>query len=666
MTDTAIQHQHDQLKEQQQDNALITDGSIITIRSNHSSIADAYSDDADYDSLDTIAEQQQQNEKDVIATSIPTANQQQQQRRRRALTVTQNNRPGDTDEAKPVATNNESTQSGEGQQPTATVTEAFDDLNLHDQIHELDDTIIDGNQHLSDSDYDDDDDDDLVSGHKRHQSHRSTMSSIHSYVSSASNYDLLLARLGSKDTTSSTSTSTLDTPTQEIRNSFDRVYNDAVSKGEEDEIDWEFWSKVISDFNSVAKSEPKVLSYNIQRGIPPTLRGMIWQLFAKSKNVKLEEQYMQLLKEESVYEKAIARDLPKASFMNHEYFAVQDGQEALFNVVKAYSLYDTEVGYSQGLLHITGPLLLNMPEEEAFCVIVQLMNKYDLRGHFLPQSDLLSQRLYQLEGLVADHLPHIQRHFQAHGVRSNMYAYQWFSTLFAYKFPLDTVFRIYDMIFAEGIETLHRFSVALLERNQSTILSLEFDDLVNFLKSDLLEIYMENANQLVKDAFQIHIVSKRLDRLAKDYQVESARANNEAEAIEALKRQNKALADSIKKMDMEYSELNKEHTEVATELITAKMDIARIHDENEALRQQSNDLKKALETLPAEVETRVKEEMEILYTKNAALVERNSALEDQLAYMENMIIEIKEKYSESENEREGLRQRLTDLKRLMG
>lgn len=131
-----------------------------------------------------------------------------------------------------------------------------------------------------------------------------------------------------------------------------------------------------------------------------------------------------------------------------------------------------------------------MPEEEAFCIIVQLMNKYDLRGHFLPQSDLLSQRLYQLEGLVADHLPHIQRHFQAHGVRSNMYAYQWFSTLFAYKFPLDTVFRIYDMIFAEGIETLHRFSVALLEKNQSTILSLEFDDLVNFLKSDLLEIYM--------------------------------------------------------------------------------------------------------------------------------------------------------------------------------
>ncbi|KAI8985394.1 hypothetical protein BDB01DRAFT_83754 [Pilobolus umbonatus] len=124
--------------------------------------------------------------------------------------------------------------------------------------------------------------------------------------------------------------------------------------------------------------------------------------------------------------------------------------------------------------------------------------------------------------------------------------------------------------------------------------------------------------------------------------------------------------ESIQMMETDYIDLNNKHNDVAAELITAKMDIARIHDENEGLRQQANELKKVLETLPSEVETRVKEEMEILYTKNAALVERNSALEDQLAYMENMIIEIKSKYADSESEREGLRQRLTDLKRLMG
>lgn len=130
-----------------------------------------------------------------------------------------------------------------------------------------------------------------------------------------------------------------------------------------------------------------------------------------------------------------------------------------------------------------------MPEEETFCVLVQLMNKYGLRGHFLPQPDLLSRRLYQLNGLLADHLPHLHRHFEAHDIKSNMYAYQWFNTLFAYKFPMDIVFRIYDMIFAEGIETLFRFSLALMEKNQSTLLSLEYDDLTLYLKNKLLFIY---------------------------------------------------------------------------------------------------------------------------------------------------------------------------------
>jgi hypothetical protein len=109
----------------------------------------------------------------------------------------------------------------------------------------------------------------------------------------------------------------------------------------------------------VAKSQPKLLSYHIQRGIPPSLRGMIWQLFAKSKDVKLEEQYMQLINEESVYEKAIARDLPRV-FTENEYFQGSEGQEAFFNVMKAFSLHDKELGYSQEICYIVGPLLLNV------------------------------------------------------------------------------------------------------------------------------------------------------------------------------------------------------------------------------------------------------------------------------------------------------------------
>ncbi|KAG0174376.1 GTPase-activating protein [Apophysomyces sp. BC1034] len=568
--------------------------------------------------------------------------------RRRGLTVTQHPKVVDQDNIERVQ--------GEKEEKKELVETATNDIgedaaadaprpgmaDIRGQIHGLQQDVVNDSDSDSDS--------------LPQQSHRSTMVSINSFLSSASNYDLLLERLGAPDSEHAGSPSPPPLPPQE-----DEVNADLT----DEDIDWEFWSKVISDFDSVAKSEPKVLSTHVQRGVPPALRGMIWQLFAKSKDNKLESQYMQLLKQESVYEKAITRDLER-TFPHHDYFQTKDGQEALFNVVKAYSLYDTDVGYCQGIAYIAGPLLTNMPEEEAFCVLVQLMNRYTLRGHFTPNTDLLHQRLYQFDGLLRDHLPHIARHFESQGIRSHMYASQWFITLFAYKFPLDMVFRIYDVVLADGIDILHRISLALMEKNQSTILSLDFDVLVHYLKNEMLEMYECETSGLIREAYKINIATKRFNKLAKEYQVEVAKANTETEIVEALRRQNKALSETIRQLETTTRDQGRENALVASQLIESKMEIARINDENDALRQQAHDLKKALETLPTEVESRVREEMEILCTKNAALVQRNSALEDQLAYMENMLIDMKVKYAESENDRESLRQRLGELKRMMG
>lgn len=98
---------------------------------------------------------------------------------------------------------------------------------------------------------------------------------------------------------------------------------------------------------------------------------MVWQLFAKSKDIKLEQKYMQLLKDGSVYEKAILRDLER-TFPHYDYFQTKEGQDALFNVVKAYSLYDSDIGYCQGIAFIAGPLLMNV----SFIYIVKLDIKY--------------------------------------------------------------------------------------------------------------------------------------------------------------------------------------------------------------------------------------------------------------------------------------------------
>jgi hypothetical protein len=109
---------------------------------------------------------------------------------------------------------------------------------------------------------------------------------------------------------------------------------------------------------------------------------------------------------------------------------------------------------------------------------------YPLRSLFLPDMVGLHLLLYQHDKLTEKLLPRLHKHFQNFALNPSMYASQWFLTIFAYNFPFPLVFRIFDIIFAEGaLMTILRFSISLLKKNQDIILALkEFEDILNHLK----------------------------------------------------------------------------------------------------------------------------------------------------------------------------------------
>lgn len=74
-----------------------------------------------------------------------------------------------------------------------------------------------------------------------------------------------------------------------------------------------------------------------------------------------------------------------------------------------------------------------MPDEEAFCVLVRLMDSYNLRSHYLADMPGLQLRLFQYDRLLEEHLPLVYTHLLRKGVKSSMYASQWFMTLFSYR-----------------------------------------------------------------------------------------------------------------------------------------------------------------------------------------------------------------------------------------
>ena len=74
------------------------------------------------------------------------------------------------------------------------------------------------------------------------------------------------------------------------------------------------------------------------------------------------------------------------TFPTHQYFSAQlgAGQLSLYNLLKAYSLLDTEVGYCQGISFVAGILLLHMSEDQAFDMLKFLMYDLGFRRQYRP------------------------------------------------------------------------------------------------------------------------------------------------------------------------------------------------------------------------------------------------------------------------------------------
>ena len=96
-------------------------------------------------------------------------------------------------------------------------------------------------------------------------------------------------------------------------------------------------------------------------GIPHHFRGMAWQVLCGAHDSSDKSKYSAYLRTQSACEKVIRRDIAR-TYPEHDFFKKKGGvgQESLFNVMKAYSTHDREVGYCQGSAFIVGLLLMEV------------------------------------------------------------------------------------------------------------------------------------------------------------------------------------------------------------------------------------------------------------------------------------------------------------------
>lgn len=314
-----------------------------------------------------------------------------------------------------------------------------------------------------------------------------------------------------------------------------------------------------------------------------------------------------------------------------------------------------------------------MPEEEAFCLLDRLMHRYKLRDLFVQDMPGLHLHLYQFERLLEDLEPALYCHLHRRGISSHLYATQWFLTLFAYRFPLQLVLRIYDLILSEGLSAILRFGIALMQKNATTLLGIsDMQQLTTYLKDKLFDVYIDKdpsqgsilengffgsssssmdrevyrADQLVKDACEIKITPETLKIYTTEWE-EKTKADKDREAeLQDLRLANQNFAIQLRKLEDRVQACDSEQAALATELVHTKVENEELRDENESLKGQVKELRVVIEKQPAEIEESWKKEREDLMKRNENVHEENQRVEKELADLEEQLVQTKMRYAE--------------------
>jgi hypothetical protein len=314
-----------------------------------------------------------------------------------------------------------------------------------------------------------------------------------------------------------------------------------------------------------------------------------------------------------------------------------------------------------------------MPDEQAFCCLVRLMFDYGLRNLFLPGMEGLQQRLFVFDKLLQDALPEVVDHFGREGIQSNMYASQWFLTLFAYKFPMEVVYRIFDMIFSEGLDAVYRISLCLLAKNASNLRELKFEELIDCLKHRLHVAFLADPSTLTRDSLLIQVSKRKLAKLCKEYEEKSKTHPRLADhnTLQAIRTENLNLREEIDGLKTTIERLTGEVSHLYQQLQQEKQEFHQLQEqfaatiaEHELMQREAQDcssyqlsiLQKQLAQSENKVECLTSELFAIsgllvgkFQLKLSEQVENNGLMQNKVEELESALIQTKLKHAESES-----------------
>ncbi|ODQ80544.1 hypothetical protein BABINDRAFT_160814 [Babjeviella inositovora NRRL Y-12698] len=327
------------------------------------------------------------------------------------------------------------------------------------------------------------------------------------------------------------------------------------------DLEKQFWLVFVTNFSNSINTMPnytKFMIYSI--GIPTQqLRARIWGIltggcdsFGRLNDVTFLKLYESIYYtaphalsssltctdfERSPSYKQILLDVNR-TFPKVPFFQSEANQVKLLRILNAYSLYDLELGYCQGLAFLVGVLMYvlshrDYTSETAMCDLenerilfvslckVMEINK-SLRSIFDPQMSGINEWFTQFTEIARRALPQdLLAHLEVMEVDFKLFLSQWFLSFFGITCEFELLIKVVDLMILEGFKTtIFRVSTVLLLRNREILLGFfNQEQIYKFLLSkDIFTEYESDHMLLMHDLNALsasYFTSDALDEFSK-------------------------------------------------------------------------------------------------------------------------------------------------------
>lgn len=168
----------------------------------------------------------------------------------------------------------------------------------------------------------------------------------------------------------------------------------------------------------------------MRAGINDKLRGPIWTTLARSMNAALshnEDLYYKLINiNDDALDDRINRDIKRTILYtkNKKNIKLNSRKTQIFNILKAYAVYDAEVNYCQGTNFIVALILCYINSERlSFWTFLQLMYEKNWRDLFRTSTPKLMKMMEIFQSNLKTKNSLLYKHFETIEVNSIILKY---------------------------------------------------------------------------------------------------------------------------------------------------------------------------------------------------------------------------------------------------